>query len=194
MSSAPRNRLTWPGAPRSTRAMGANHIGRRLRAAAGVCITGVVALVLCGCGVSVPTDPSGTLTDATGGTIRVGYSPEPGLIESAPVGAEAPPSAHENPIGPLAELVIGFATSIHADIEWSVHGEEEIVTLLEADALDLGVGAFTDQTPWADRVGVTRGYPDAPRAEGRAIVFVVQLGENAFLSALERHLDDEVSS
>jgi len=66
--------------------------------------------------------------------------------------------------------------------------------MLEEGDLDLVVGGLTDQTPWADRVGVTRGYTDIEGADDRAIVMFVPLGENAFLSELEGFLDAEVGS
>lgn len=143
-----------------------------------------LSCVLVGCGIQVPVDPDGTLTDTTGGTIRAGYSPENGLIEGD----------SDNPKGPLAALVEGFADEIDADVEWSMHSEETIVGMLEEDGLDLGVGAFTDETPWTDKVGVTRAYPSVPDAEGHQMVMIAQMGENAFLSRLEAYLDQEAGS
>lgn len=153
------------------------------RASTGALGLGLACLVA-GCGLQVPVDPGGTLKDTTGGTIRAGYSPESALIEGS----------WNDPSGPLAELVEGFATEIDADVEWTMHSEETIVGMLEEDALDLGVGGFTDKTPWSDRVGVTRAYPNVPGAEGHQMVMVTQMGENAFLSGIEAYLDKEVGS
>ena len=139
---------------------------------------------LAGCGISVPADPDGTLQDVSGGELRVGVSADEGLADTST----------DTPSGSLIDLVDGFAESIDAEIEWTVGSEETLVTMLEEDDLDLVVGGLTDQTPWADRVGVTRGYTDIEGADDRAIVMFVPLGENAFLSALERHLDEAVGS
>lgn len=143
-----------------------------------------IAALAAGCGINLPTDPSGTLTNTVGGTIRVGYSPEVGLIE----GNDAVPT------GPLVDLAEGFADEIHAKVAWSMHGEEKLVVMIEEDALDLGVGGFTEQTPWGERVGVTRWYTGVPGAEQRPVVMLVQSGENAFLLELESFLDDAVGS
>ena len=148
-------------------------------AAAGALL---LAAALAGCGLRIPADPGGTLADVSGGVLRVGVSPEPGLARVS----------GDEPSGPLVDLVEGFADRVHARTEWSVHSEERLVELLEADEIDLAVGGFTDRTPWTDRAGVSRGYPRIPGAEGAPVVVLVQLGENEFLSELERFLDAEV--
>jgi len=139
---------------------------------------------LAGCGISVPADPDGTLQDVSGGELRVGVSADEGLADTST----------DTPSGSLIDLVDGFAESIDAEIEWTVGSEETLVTMLEEGDLDLVVGGLTDQTPWADRVGVTRGYTDIEGADDRAIVMFVPLGENAFLSELEGFLDAEVGA
>ena len=139
---------------------------------------------LVGCGISVPADPEGTLQDVSGGELRVGVSADEGLADTST----------DAPSGSLIDLVDGFSESIDAEIEWTVGSEETLVTMLEEGDLDLVVGGLTDQTPWADRVGVTRGYTDIEGADDRAIVMFVPLGENAFLSELEGFLDAEVGS
>lgn len=141
-----------------------------------------LALILTGCGLQVPADPNGALERVAGGTLRVGASPDPGLVD-VPGG---------DPEGPLVTLVEDFARSIDADTDWIVASEETLVTALEQGDIDLAVGGFTDQSPWLDRAGMTRGYPRMPGADGRPIVLLVPLGENAMLSALESFLDEEV--
>lgn len=94
--------------------------------------------------------------------------------------------------GPVVDLVDGFAARVHADTRWTVASEETLVTMLEAGDLDLVAGGITADTPWIDKAGVTRGYRGIDGADGREIVMLVPLGENAFLSALERFLDEEV--
>ncbi|MEV4737653.1 MULTISPECIES: hypothetical protein [unclassified Microbacterium] len=143
------------------------------------------ALGLSGCGLTVPADPDGTLESVTHGELRVGWSADPGLISGG---------TSDEPTGSLPTLVEGFADDLDADVEWTEASEETLVGMLERGDLDLVVGGMTDQTLWVDRAGVTRGYPGIDGADGRSIVLLVPLGENAFLGALERHLDDEVGS
>ncbi len=142
----------------------------------------VVAAALSGCGATVPADPDGTLDRVSGGELRVGTSPEPGLVEFD----------GGRPRGPVVDLVDGFATSLDADVTWTIATEESLVGMLEAGDLDLVAGGLTPDTPWIDRAGVTRGYPGIEGAGDRELVMLVPLGENAFLSALETSLDEEV--
>lgn len=141
-----------------------------------------MSTTLAGCGLTVPTDPDGTLQTVSGGELRVGVAPDEELADVS----TAPPT------GPLVDLVDEFATSLDAEVRWTVGSEEELVVKVEEGGLDLVVGGFTDQTPWVDRVGVTRGYSGIEGSEGRSTVMFVPLGENAFLSSLEEFLDTEV--
>ncbi|WP_307377139.1 transporter substrate-binding domain-containing protein [Microbacterium sp. W4I20] len=146
----------------------------------------VAATALCaalaGCGITVPADPGGTLAAVSGGTLRVGTSPDDGLVGMT--GGE--------PSGSIVDLVEDFADSIDAETEWTVDSEETLVTMLEAGDLDLIAGGITAETPWLDRAGVSRGHPGIDGADGREIVMLVPLGENAFLSELETFLDAKV--
>lgn len=150
----------------------------------GALLIMVMAVSLAGCAITVPADPNGTLQTVSGGELRVGVSPDEGLAD---VSADVP-------TGPLIDLVESFADSLDADVEWKIDGEETLVGMLEDGDLDLVVGGFTDQTPWIDEAGITRGYPGISGADDRAIVMLVPLGENAFLSDLEGFLDEEVGS
>ena len=142
-----------------------------------------IALVfaLAGCG-SIPADPDGTLERVTDGVLRVGVSPDDGLISVA--GNEVS--------GKEAELVEDFAETLNARVEWTIGGEEHLVGQLDTGKLDLVVGGITDATPWVESAGVTRAYPAMPGADGRNIVMLVPLGENRFLGELERFLDAAV--
>ncbi len=142
----------------------------------------LVAASLGGCGLQIPADPDGTLDRVTGGILRVGASPEEGLVL-----VDGP-----DVTGTLAELVEGFAETRDAEIQWTVASEETLVTALEDGELDLAIGGMTDASPWVDRVGVTRGYPGI--ADGRSVVILLPMGENALQAALEAHLDAEVGS
>lgn len=143
----------------------------------------LVAL-LTGCGLTIPADPDGTLDSVTDGELRVGASIEPGLVDDA----------GDDPTGPLPDLVTGFAETLDAEPVWTVGSEESLVGMLEKGDLDLVIGGFTDKTLWVEKAGVTRGYPNIDGADGRSLVMLVPLGENAFLSELEGFLDEEVGS
>lgn len=151
---------------------------------AGAVTAGVLAVSLAGCGMSVPTDPDGTLDAVVGGELRVGVSPDPGLVEDD----------DDSPSGPLVDLTTEFAETLDTRAVWTVGSEESLVGMLESGELDLLIGGFTDQTPWVDRAGVTRGYSTIEGGDGRSIVLLVPLGENAFLTELETFLDEEVGS
>lgn len=152
---------------------------RAARAGVGVLLT----LVLTGCGLTVPTDPDGTLeTIRSSGVLRAGASPSDDVLRLE----------DGEPAGPLADLVEGFARQEGATVDWAVGSEESLVDRLEAGDLDVVAGGMTDATPWVDRASVTRGYSAIPGADGRSPVFLVPLGENALQSALEAYLDREV--
>jgi len=160
--------------------------GMNLRSAMRKTVSAVVvmavAVAVAGCGITIPTDPDGTLESASGSTLHVGVSPEPGLVVLD----------GDQPRGSLVELTEDFAESIDARIDWTVAGEESLVGGLETGDLDLAIGGFTDQTPWSDRAGMTRGYKKIEGADGRSLVILVPLGENALLTKLESFLDSEV--
>lgn len=138
-------------------------------------------LCLAGCAITIPADPQGTLERVHDGELRVGVSPEPGLVDTS----------GKVPTGPLPELVEDFATDIDADSKWTVASEETLVAKLEDDEIDLAIGGFTEKTPWIEQAGKTRGYSAIPGADGRKLVMLVPLGENAFLTELETFLDEE---
>ncbi len=136
------------------------------------------------CGVSVPTDPDGTLDRVRGGELRVGVSPHEPWTAVAPDGA---------PTGLEVDLVEGFARTLDADVVWTPGGEEELVGDLERGELDLVVGGFTASTPWTSHAAVTVSYVTVTDPDGRpeGHVMLTPMGENAFLVALESHLLDQ---
>lgn len=156
-----------------------------IRRVAGGAMALILAAALSACGLTIPSDPDGTLDSVRGGELRVGVSPDPGLVRVPDEG---------DPTGPIPDLVLDFADSIDAEVEWTDASEETLVGMLEAGDLDLVAGGITEDTPWLDKAGLTRGYADIEGADGRRIVMLVPLGENAFLSELERFLDEEVGS
>lgn len=147
-------------------------------------MAGALAISLGGCGIRIPTDPDGTLDRVReSGELRAG---------ATPAGAALVVDDDE-PQGPLVDLVEGFAAAEGADVVWTIDGEESLVAGLEDGALDIVVGDMTDATPWSDRASVSRGFDQVPGADGRSLVFLVPLGENALQSAFEAHLDRELS-
>ncbi|WP_244632363.1 MULTISPECIES: hypothetical protein [unclassified Microbacterium] len=157
-------------------------LGRRSSRAASLVAGLALAGALSGCGLTIPADPDGTLDAVSGGELRIGTSPDGELVEVT----------DDHPSGPIVDLVDRFAASIDAEPEWTVASEETLVRMLAAGDLDLIAGGMTSDTPWIDKAGLTRGYPGIDGADGRELVMMVPLGENAFLSTLERFLDEEV--
>ncbi|MBO1804548.1 hypothetical protein [Leucobacter ruminantium] len=155
--------------------------GRALRVCGAALAIALLGPSLQACGVRVPADPDGTLDTVSGGTLRIGLSPEPGLVDVTA----------RDPSGPLVDAAARVAEELDAEPEWTVRGEEGLVGMIERDELDLAVGGFTEDTPWTDRVGVSRAFDRLPGAEGRRVVVLVLMGENAFLSEVEEILDAE---
>ena len=143
-------------------------------------------LVAGGCSATIPTDPDGTLERVSGGTLRVGVSPNPPWTD-LPGGPDAAPAGTE------VELVEQFARSIDAEIVWVPGGEEDLVGQLEHSELDLLVGGLTARSPWSNKVALTYRYTSTtgPRGEKELHVMATPMGENAFLVELERFLLDQ---
>jgi ABC-type amino acid transport substrate-binding protein len=151
---------------------------RTIRRAVALAVPAVAGALLAACGLTIPTDPDGTLDRVRDeGVLRAGASPGPGWVTIA----------DGRPGGREPTLVTGFAESLGAEVEWTVAGEEELVRLLEAGDLDLAVGGFTEDNAWVDKVGLTRAYTGTH-------VMMVPMGENAFHSRLELWLDDHGST
>lgn len=155
---------------------------RPRRVGAAVVAVGIAG-ALAACGITIPSDVEGTLDAVTGGVLEVGVTPNPPYVDAS----------EEQPTGSEVELVTSFADSIGATVEWTEGSEQTLVGLLEAGEIDLVIGGLTDDTPWSDRVALTRAYAQAEQADGSSagLVMLAPMGENAFLSALERHLDAE---
>ncbi|KQM57763.1 hypothetical protein ASE64_15355 [Agreia sp. Leaf210] len=147
----------------------------------------VSVLSLCGCGLTIPSDPSGTLDAVRGGVLRAGVSPNAPFVDVT--GVDAEPTGTE-PTGTEVEAIEAFADHLDADVEWTIGSEEELVRDLEDDELDLVAGGLTDETPWSDKAGVTRAYDDVTDDDGSVLklVMLAPMGENAFISELETFL------
>lgn len=140
-----------------------------------------LTVVLTGCSLGIPTDPDGTLDRVRDGILRVGVS------LNAPWTATSPDAELS---GSEIDLVRQFADELNAEVEWSVGGEEALVTDLEHGGLDLVVGGLTAETPWADKAAITAPYDTSTDARGQKHdhVMAVPMGENAFLVELESFL------
>lgn len=144
----------------------------------------VVALMLVGCGISIPADPEGTLERVTDGVLRVGATPNDDRVV---IDDDGEPSGHD------VRLVEGFAETLDAEIAWSTGSEEELVRGLEHGDFDLVIGGITDTTPWSSKTGVTRPYTEVSEPDGTRLklVMLTPMGENAFITELERFLTEQ---
>lgn len=150
---------------------------RRSLAAVALAVT----LGLTGCASGFPADPNGTLDRVTGGTLRVGVSPnEDWTVVTG--GGEAS--------GIEVALVEEFANTIDADVEFTVGGEEKLMTDLQAGRLDLVIGGLTDATPWSEKAAITTPFDQVSAEGGKTVghVMAAPMGENAFLLELEKFL------
>lgn len=142
-----------------------------------------VLVGLTGCGITVPSDPNGTLDGVTDGVLRVGATPNDDRVL---IDDDGVPSGNE------VELVEAFADTLNAEIEWVVGSEESLVRDLETGRLDLVIGGFTDTTPWSSKAAVSRPYLEVTEPDGTTVklVMLAPMGENAFLTELETFLTD----
>jgi polar amino acid transport system substrate-binding protein len=115
----------------------------------GILATAILAaLTLNACGI--PRDSEGTLDRVEGGTMRVGITENPpwtDLSSGEPAGVEA-------------DLIEGFAETLQAQVEWFDGSEAELMEALEKRELDVVVGGFTADDPWAQVVTFTQPYAE----------------------------------
>ncbi|MFS0853659.1 transporter substrate-binding domain-containing protein [Microbacterium sp. 179-I 3D4 NHS] len=146
-------------------------------------LVAVLALLLTGCGVSVPADPHGTLDRAENGTLRVGVTENAPWVELD--GGRAEPTGSE------PELISAFAEEHDATIDWTEGSEAVLMSALERGELDIVIGGFLDDTPWIDKAAATRPYTESEGPDGpEKHVVLARMGENALLVALEEFLDE----
>jgi ABC-type amino acid transport substrate-binding protein len=145
-------------------------------------LAAAVMVALAGCGVTIPSDPDGTLDRVRGGELRVGVSINPPWT-----GAGADRSGTE------IDLIREFADSIDAEIAWTEGGEETLANAMERGELDLIIGGLTSESPWVDKVALTAPYTSWTDDRGKTHdqVMAVPMGENAFLFELESFLMGE---
>lgn len=146
-------------------------------------LLGVLSSSVSACGLTIPDDPDGSLDRIRSSQVlRVGASPRSGWVEV--------PGMDGDPTGREPSLVDGFAEELGATVEWTVSGEEDLVTMLEEGEIDMAVGGFTDKNAWVDKVGLTRPYVEEEvGGTTEKHVMMVRMGENALQSELERYLD-----
>lgn len=147
-------------------------------------------LVLCGltlgmvaCSGHYPADPDGTLDRVSGGVLRVGVSHQPPWVVTSD-GGEADPEGVE------VDLIEEYAATLDAEIEWHAGGEEHLVSRLAEQELDMVIGGLTDASPWESDAALTTSYVESVGVDGSTNkhVMAVQMGENAFMTSLERFL------
>ena len=143
-----------------------------------------VMIGLVGCSGHFPADPDGTLDRVSGGSLRVGVSHQPPWTDTA--GENSP----DDPGGIEVQLIEDYAESIDADVDWHAGGEEQLIKLLSERELDVVIGGLTDSSPWSSQVALTTDYAESIGVDGKTAkhVMAVQMGENAFMSSLERFL------
>src|SRR5690554_5568854 len=141
-------------------------------------------VALTGCGLTIPSDPDGTLDRVRDGVLRVGVSINPPWTTNGP---------QAEPAGIEVDLARAFAGSLGADVDYAVAGEEALVLAMENDELDLIVGGLTSTSAWSDKVALTAPYRTVTddRGQKHDHVMAVPMGENAFLVELESFLREE---
>src|ERR671918_450841 len=105
-----------------------------------------LTVLLASCGI--PRDPEGTLDRVEGGVMRVGITenePWTVLEDSEPQGVEV-------------DLIEAFARQLGAEIDWTVGAAEEVLAATEEGDLDLAIGGFLADDPWATRVSFIQPY------------------------------------
>ncbi|MCO1339395.1 hypothetical protein BJH93_10905 [Kocuria polaris] len=160
---------------------------RRVAPALGALVS---LLLATGCGMSIPSDPEGTLDSVRGGTLSVGVVTHGDFVEVDGTAGDQGAVGEDQISGSEVDLVRGFADLLGAEIEFYTTGEEELVRRLDEGSVDLVVGGFTSQTVRASEAGLTRPYTEKVLSgEKRKIVILAPRGENAFISELEQYLD-----
>jgi Bacterial extracellular solute-binding proteins, family 3 len=138
-----------------------------------------LTLLLTSCGL--PKDPEGTLERVEGSAMRVGITDRPPwtvVTEGEPRGVEP-------------ALVEELARELGSEIEWVDGSESEILEEIELGHLDLAVGGFTADSPWAKQVTFIQPYFTLGEDEH---VMAVPHGENAWIVRIERFLRSKLDA
>jgi polar amino acid transport system substrate-binding protein len=132
----------------------------------------VATVILCGC--QLPTDPKGTYDRVQQGHLRVGVSERPPWTTAA----------DERP-GVEQRLLSLYAQAHGLQVEWRVGSESALIDALDHGHVDVLIGGFTEDSPWADYAGATQPYI---RHRDKRNVMLVRQGENRWLLELDRFL------
>lgn len=145
---------------------------------------GLTALTLSGCS-AIPADAEGTLDRARNGSLVVGVSEHKPWTDVNDETGEV--------TGSEADLILSFADSIDAEVDWRPAAESILAGQMKAGEVDVIIGGLTATSPWSSHMALTRPYTSAETEEGDTedMVMGVRLGENELLVALERHLAKE---
>lgn len=145
---------------------------------------GLAALTLSGCS-AIPADAEGTLDRARNGALVVGVSEHKPWTDVNDETGEV--------TGSEADLIVSFADSIDAEVDWRPAAESVLAGQMKAGDVDVIIGGLTATSPWSTHMALTRPYTSVETEEGNTedMVMGVRLGENELLVALERHLAEE---
>ena len=143
----------------------------------GMLLILITAIISCD---SLPRDPQGTLAMVMKTQIiRAGVSHDPPWIQAI--------DTTKAPGGIEVEILQQFAETLGVRIEWTHNTEQELIHMLEGHELDIVLTGMTADTPWKENVGLTRPYY---RGENKKHVLAIPSGENAWLMALEKFIED----
>jgi polar amino acid transport system substrate-binding protein len=121
----------------------------------GILATAILAAVtLNACGI--PRDSEGTLDRVEGDTMRVGITENPPWTDLS----------GGRPAGVEVDLIEGFAETLQAQVEWFDGSEAELMEALEKRELDVVVGGFAADDPWAQVVTFTQPYAETSTSVG----------------------------
>lgn len=159
-------------------------VGPQVQALRGLLAALLVLGVLLVSGCGIPKDSRGSLDAATGGVLRVGVSANPPWTQVDAAGTVS---------GTEAELVERYAATIGAEIDWQVGSEAVLADAIHRADLDIFIAGLTSDSPWTDKVALTRPYATAQASDGSSVkmVMAVPMGENALQVSLERFLAEQ---
>lgn len=145
------------------------------RLASSVLALLLVAAVPAATSCGIPHDPEDSLDRIRQtGVLRAGFTVREPWVTAAGTGA---------PAGPEAEVVLRFANSLGARVDWRQGSESELFEALEHFELDVVIGGLTADNPAGPSLGLTRPYVERDQKQH---VMAAAPGENRLLVALER--------
>src|SRR3954447_5247418 len=98
--------------------------------------------------IDFPKDAEKTLGKVSNGTIRVGFTNAAPWVYPSATGAQ----------GIEANIIINFAQTLHAKVEWIEGTEEQLYNALKRGEINILIGGITDKTPWKEEIGLTKPY------------------------------------